>query len=87
MWATLYSKTLRQCRQRATPDRCARPLGGEEFLMMPGHGPGVEQTLQALERIRLQLAALPTGPNARCPFPLGSPATIRRIAYGKPWAG
>lgn len=35
--------------------------GGEEFLlMMPGHGIHHEQILQALDRIRAQLAALPT---------------------------
>lgn len=46
--------------------------GGEEFLlMMPGHGPGVEQTLQALERIRLQLAALPTLPERPVSFSAG----------------
>jgi len=45
--------------------------GGEEFLLMMPHGPYDDQVLQALNRIRLQLAAMPTLPERPVTFSAG----------------
>lgn len=45
--------------------------GGEEFLLMMPHGPDDDQVLQALNRIRLQLAAMPTLPERPVTFSAG----------------